>query len=265
MLETNKIYHANCFELFSSIADSSIDMILTDPPYSTTKLKFDTDSSIDFDLLFSEFKRMLKPNGWVFMFGTLQMFASTVPYFKEKFTYIWLKNNFILSSRSAVHPYKKHEYLFALVNYDVKPSKLTFHRDELRTYGHKPYSMVKRKRSDWYSKAIGAGQTETPAIKDRTYREGTSILEFKSNNSLSDKDKLNHPTAKPVDLLTTVIKGFSNERDLILDPFSGSGSTALACQANNRRYIGIELDKDYYAESVNKLKEKDEERKHSSL
>lgn len=55
-----------------------------------------------------------------------------------------------------------------------------------------------------------------------------------------------HPTQKPVELMEDLIKIHTNERDVVLDPFSGSGSTAIACINTNRNYIGFELEKEYY-------------------
>jgi site-specific DNA-methyltransferase (adenine-specific)/modification methylase len=64
----------------------------------------------------------------------------------------------------------------------------------------------------------------------------------------------NHPTQKPVKLLTHLLKIASNEGDTVLDPFMGVGSTGVASILNNRKFIGIELEKDYYKASVKRLK-----------
>ena len=71
----------------------------------------------------------------------------------------------------------------------------------------------------------------------------------------SKKEKIDggHPTQKPVEVMEWLIKRLSNENDIILDPFMGSGSTGVACKNTNRRFIGIELDKDYYNIAMKRL------------
>ena len=91
--------------------------------------------------------------------------------------------------------------------------------------------------------------------KGETKKYPTSILNFKKLHPSITK----HPTEKPVELLSYLIKMYSNENDIILDSCIGSGSTAIACINTNRNYIGFEIDREYYkiAETriENKLKE----------
>ena len=62
----------------------------------------------------------------------------------------------------------------------------------------------------------------------------------------ADKKIYNHPTIKPLEYIRTLIRNSSNENDVILDPFMGSGTTAIACLKENRRYIGFEINEEYY-------------------
>ena len=61
----------------------------------------------------------------------------------------------------------------------------------------------------------------------------------------SEKSFGKHPTQKPLELLTRILLSTTNENDLVLDPFNGSGTTGVACAINNRKYIGIELEEEY--------------------
>jgi site-specific DNA-methyltransferase (adenine-specific) len=79
---------------------------------------------------------------------------------------------------------------------------------------------------------------------------------------MKNKEKRIHPTQKPVDLFGQILRDYSNENDLILDCFSGSGTTAIACHRLKRRFICIEKDKDYYEASVKRL---EDERKQLTL
>lgn len=68
-------------------------------------------------------------------------------------------------------------------------------------------------------------------------------------------NKMQHPTQKPTELIERLIKKFSDEGDIVLDPFLGSGTTAMACINTNRNYIGFELDENYYNIAINRIKE----------
>lgn len=240
MLTLNTIHHGNCFDLLPLIPDGSVDAVITDPPYETTGLHFDKKGRIDWDLFYAEIRRVLKVNGWFFMFGTLEMCAKAMQYFREKFTYIWVKNNFVFSSQSAVRPYIQHEYIFAFLQKDLdKVSQATFKRDELKTYGHESYSMNESEYNGEWNDSIGATGYKRPAIQDRTWRHGTTVLHYPMQQGFG------HCTVKPVALIEYLLGGYTNAGDIILDPFMGSGTTAVACQNTNRNYIGIELHEPY--------------------
>ena len=66
-----------------------------------------------------------------------------------------------------------------------------------------------------------------------------------------------HPTQKPLELMKALIELSTQENQIVIDPFMGSGTTCLACKQLNRKYIGIELNEDYYRAAEKRLKEKD--------
>lgn len=240
MLELNKIHLGNCFDLLPLIPDGSVDAVITDPPYETTGLHFDKPGRIDWDLFYSEIWRVLKINGWFFMFGALEMYKRASDYFQERFTYIWVKDHFALMSQSAMKPYQKHEYIFAFLQKDLqKISTAVLKRDELKTYGHESYSRDGVLLNSEWHKSIGADGYKTPAVKGRTWRHGTTVLYYPRQQGFG------HCTVKPVELIKYLLGGYTNEGDTVLDPFMGSGATALACQSLNRNFIGIELFPDY--------------------
>ena len=65
---------------------------------------------------------------------------------------------------------------------------------------------------------------------------------------------INHPTPKPTKFIKEILEMFTKENDLILDPFMGSGSTGVACQDLNRRFVGFEINKEYYELSRKRLR-----------
>jgi site-specific DNA-methyltransferase (adenine-specific) len=222
------------------IPDGSIDAVITDPPYETTGLHFDKPGRIDWDLFYSEMRRVLKINGWFFMFGTLEMYAKAMQYFRFRFDYVWVKDHFALMSQSAMRPYRIHEHCFAFLQKDLeKVSTAVLKRDELKTYGHEAYSRASCVKDGEWIKSIGGGAVITPDHKNQTWRHGTTVLYY------SRESGYGHCTVKPVAMLEYILKGYTNEGDTILDPFMGSGSTAVACQNTNRNYIGFEMHEPY--------------------
>lgn len=249
-IQPNTIHHGNCFDLLPSIPDGSVDAIITDPPYETTGLHFDKKSTIDWDLFYSEIKRVLKINGWFFMWGTLEMFAGALPYFRLKFDYVWVKNNMVFSSQSAVRPYKKHEHCFALIHPELKKvSELTFDRDAIREFGFEAYSKDSFTRKSEWEESIGSNGQIQPDISNRTWRHGTTVLNAPIQHGYG------HCTVKPLGLIELLVKGYTNEGDLVLDPFAGSGTTAVACQNLNRNFIAMELHEEYVKIGRKRLKE----------
>ncbi len=252
-LEPNSIYNGNCFNLLPLIPDGSVDAIITDPPYETTGLHFDKKGTIDWDLFYSETKRVLKPTGWFFLFGTLQMYKKASDYFRDKFEYVWLKNRPIFQTADAIKPFSRHEKIFAFVHFDVKASLLTFNKKELRTEG-KAYKKGKYPKSSPF-------KNQTTGYKDNDkynsdfwadndgYREGTTILEFNTVANIA------HCTVKPLGLIELLVRGYTNEGDIVLDPFAGSGTTAVACQNLNRNFIAMELHEEYVNIGRKRLKE----------
>ncbi len=252
-IQPNTIHHGNCFDLLPSIPDGSVDAIITDPPYETTGLHFDKAGRIDWDLFYSEIKRVLKPTGWFFLFGTLQMYKKASDYFRDKFQYIWVKSGIVFQTADAVKPFNKHENIFAFVHFNVKASLLTFNKKELRTAGE-AYKKGKYRKTSPMMKQT-SGYTDDNNIIDEFmpdnegYREGTSVLEFPK------VDNIGHCTVKPLSLIETIVKGYTNEGDIVLDPFVGSGTTAVACQNLNRNFIAIELHEEYVTIARKRLKE----------
>lgn len=221
------LMHGDCLELMKGIPDGSVDMILCDLPYGTTQCKWDT--VIPFEPLWQQYKRIIKDNGAIVLFGS-EPFSTELRHSNLKmfrYDWIWEKEqgaNFMLCK---YQPYKVHEII------SVFGKKSCFYNPQM-TQG-KPYISGKGT----------SGDITGNVIKVQTKNEGTryprSILRFNT-----DKNKSLHPTQKPVALLEYLIKTYTNEGDLVLDNCMGSGSTGVACMKTGRRFIGIELDEKYF-------------------
>lgn len=222
-----EIKQGDCLELMKDIPDGSIDMILCDLPYGTTKNKWD--SIIPLDRLWEQYERIIKDN------GCIALFAQT-PFDKVlgvsnlkllKYEWIWGKDNGTGFLNAKKMPLKIHENI--LIFYKNTP----IYNPQMRK-GFKPYSQKSGRGSSNYGEQIRV------ITENNGDRYPIDIIQFKR-----DKNKL-HPTQKPVSLLEYLIKTYTKEGETVLDNCMGSGSTGVACQNTNRNFIGFELDEKYF-------------------
>ena len=233
-----KLIHGDCLEIMKNIPDNSVDMILCDLPYGTTRNCWD--KMIDLEKLWEQYERIIKDN------GAIVLFAQT-PFDKVlgvsnlkllKYEWIWEKPQGTGFLNAKKMPLKNHENI--LVFYKKLP---IYHPqmdgDEIRK--------VKRNPSHKKTSNYGAFEYEEVSLYKGRYPK--SVLKFKY-----DKQKF-HPTQKPIELLEYLIKTYTNEREIVLDNCMGSGSTGVACLNTNRKFIGIELDDKYFEIAKERIKE----------
>ena len=231
MKEQYKIYNGDCLEVMKSIPDKSVDMILCDPPYGTTACKWD--SVIPFDEMWLRLNKLIKDNGAIVLFGS-EPFSSKLRCSNlknYKYDWVWnkkLAGNGILAKKQ---PLKIHENVIVF-NSKIYIPQMT--KGKLRKKLTNNLKISEINGGDGVKRA-----TET--FNDQYYP--TSIQEFSMANLR--RNRL-HPTQKPVDLLEYLIKTYTNENEIVLDFTMGSGSTGVACINTNRKFIGIELDDNYF-------------------
>jgi site-specific DNA-methyltransferase (adenine-specific) len=227
-LELNRIYQRECLDGMALIPDKSIDMILCDLPYGTTRNKWD--SIIPFDKLWMHYERIIKGNGAIVLTAAQPFTSALVMSNPKLFKYeiIWEKTQATGFLNAKKQPLRKHESI--LVFYK---SQATYNPQF--TEG-KPYVAKSN---------AGANKGNYGKFNDNiTVNEGTrypvSILQFKNGG------KTDHPTQKPVDLFEYLIRTYTNEGDVVLDNCIGSGTTAVAAAKANRNFIGFELESKYF-------------------
>lgn len=225
-LESNMIHQIDCLEGMKLIQDKSIDMILCDLPYGTTRNKWD--SVISLDLLWFQYERIIKDNGAIVL-------TAQTPFDKVlgssnlkllRYEWIWDKKQVTGFLNSKKMPLKRHENV--LVFY----KKLPIYNPQF-SMGN-PYEIKRNHSTNNY------GSQKENETKSDGRRYPTSLLEIPQI-----RQKNGHPTQKPVELFEYLIKTYTNEGDLVLDNCMGSGTTAVACILNNREWIGFETDSKY--------------------
>lgn len=227
-ISLNSIIQGDCLEVMKGIPPSSIDMILCDLPYGTTRNKWD--SIIPLDNLWEQYLRITKPNG-VIVLTAVQIFASQLIMSQPKlFKYDWIWEKTIFSGQLNVkrRPLRAHEHI--LIFYNKQP---TYNQQFSKGT---PYSINRKVtfKGEGYNK-----QHDTQKINNG-FRHPSSILKF-SNPRI----KGGHPTQKPVALFEYLINTYTTKGNIVLDNCIGSGTTAIAAIKTGRRFIGIELSKTY--------------------
>ena len=230
-----QLFHGDCLEVMKDIPDKSIDMVLCDLPYGTTQNKWD--SAIPLEPLWEQYKRIIKDNGAILLFGS-QPFTTILNYSNisnYRYEWVWIKNNSTGFQLANKRPLKKHELIS--VFYKKQPT--------YNPQGLIEYNKINKRGS------MGENWSEMNSNNyiQRWTNYPTQILEYKY-----DKQKL-HPTQKPVALLEYLIKTYTNEGEIVLDNTMGSGSTGVACVNTNRKFIGIELDEKYFNIAKNRIED----------
>ena len=242
----NILFNNDCFNVFSQLPNTSVQLVVVDLPYGQTACEWDTE--IDLIKMWEELKRILKPNGQCVFFCSTKFGYSLIKSNPKWFRYdiVWEKHipKGHLNSKKMVM--RKHEMMYLFHN-DKKPKDLNWVYNPQMVKGE-PYSRGCIKQSTIDKGQIYSGQKQFEHKNLTGDRYPTSIIKMGNNNDNSNKL---HPTQKPVELCEWLIKTYSNEGDLVLDFTMGSGSTIMACLNTNRKYVGIEKD-----ESIFKVAEK---------
>jgi DNA modification methylase len=221
------IIEGDCLEGMAKLADNSVDLCLTDPPYGTTACKWD--SVIPFEPMWEQLKRIVKPNGAICLFGS-EPFSSHLRMSNIKmfrYDWIWLKSNgggFLNANRQ---PLKRHEHISVF----SQSQSIYFPQ---KTAG-RPYRCTSAAAGETTQDQTVAGWVTV----NKGDRFPVSWQNFKSETGL-------HPTQKPTALLEYLIKTYTREGETVLDFTMGSGSTGVACKNLNRQFIGIEKDAKYF-------------------
>ncbi len=242
MMKNYRLYHDDCLKILEEIPENTFDMIFADPPYmlsnggitcqngkvvSVNKGKWDESQGFEQDFEFhkkwlSACKRVLKKNGTLWISGTYHSiyscgFAMQLLGYHILNDISWFKPN---ASPNMCCRYFTASHETLIWARKDKKTKHTFNY-ELMKNGDFSSDFIKKPntqmRSVW---AIG-----TPKKSEKTFGK--------------------HPTQKPLDLLERIILASTNEGDLILDPFMGSATTGVAALKHNRKFVGIEKEKEF--------------------
>lgn len=226
-----ELFQGDCLEIMKNIPDKSVDMVFCDLPYGTTACKWDT--VIPFDELWEQYKRIIKEDGVIALFGA-EPFSSNLRMSNlkmYKYDWVWVKSRNSNPSLAKSQPLRHYENIIIFGNKKVRYYPQMTEGEEYKT----------RKGAGGRFAGNKVNKSEQK-VEKRTQRYPKNVIEFKS----CYPNETVHPTQKPVELLEYLIKTYTQEEEIILDNCMGSGSTGVAALNTNRKFIGIELDNNYF-------------------
>lgn len=245
----NYLWNGDCLELMKDIPDKSIDAIICDLPYGTTACKWD--NVIPFEPLWEQYKRIIKDNGAIVLFGSQPFTSALIMSNTEMYKYNWhwdkVKPSSFMNAKNA--PMKKLEDICVF-------SKGTIANGSKRLMKYNPQGLIEcgkirppKNDSVPEQSTIGKRPSRANSYKQEFTNYPTDYIKF------TFETKPKHATQKPLELLKYLVKTYTNENDWVLDNTCGSNTTGVACYDLNRNYIGIEKDIDIYNVAKKRIKE----------
>lgn len=235
-----QLFNDDMFNVYDRLKDNSIDLLLTDFPYGTLNKRNAWDMIINYNKFWKAVDRICKPNCAIISTAA-QPFTSVLissNYKDFKYCLVWEKSKASGYLNAKKQPLRAHEDI--VVFYKKQP----VYNPQMSE--GKPYDKGSAVRD---TEAYGFQAKEVHVKNDSGLRYPRSVLYFKTAEF---EGKL-HPTQKPISLYEYLIKTFSNENDLILDPCMGSGTTGIAAINCNRSFIGIEKELSYFNVASNRI------------
>ena len=232
------LYLGDCLDVLDALKGTAVDAVIVDPPYGTTKNKWDT--PLDWAALWKVLYR-LGSSGCPYVFFGSQPFTSVLVCSNLtgfKYSWVWHKSRFANQMLAKKQPLKVHEDIVVFGG-----------RGAVRYY---PQGLVEinklTSQGSRITDNLGGGTRSTSYVQTYT-NYPRSVQRFKSAG------RTQHPTQKPVALMEYLVKTYTNEGETVLDFCMGSGSTGVACVNTGRNFIGIEKDPEYYAIAEKRIAE----------
>lgn len=252
--DLNNIYNIDCLEGMKKLPDNSIDLVVTSPPYDN--LRDYNGYSFDFEGIATELFRVMKDTGvvvWI-VGDKIKKGNRSLTSFKQClfFQQVGFKVHDVMIYRKKNTPFMRsnaytncYEFMFVF----AKNKIVTFNPIKTKTVRHGIEKLVSNKKSDGVNnKVVGKLNEEKTLTNIWDYAVGLG-------GSTNDKVAFKHPAIFPEKLAQDHILSWSNEGDIVFDPFSGSGTTCKMARLNNRKYLGMEISAEYTEISKERMKQ----------
>lgn len=237
-----RLIHGDCLEVLPTLAAGSVDAVICDLPYGTTNCKWD--AVIPFVLMWEQLRRITKPGGAIVLFGmqpfTSALIASNLPEFR--YTWVWDKRTIAGHANARHRPLMAHEDIavFGRGTLTYRPEMVERTPLELKRLAHR-------------SKPSAAESAHYPGLRlsnsnryDNRWKHPTTVIRIPGIVN-SSREKVAHPTQKPIALMAYLMRTYTNPGETVLDFAAGSFTTTVAALREGRDCIGIEKKAEYFA------------------
>lgn len=243
------LYCGDFADLLPSLKD--VDALIVDPPYFNTDLPFDQTSR---RTNWADFLPVVKDDGYLAVFAPFDLQSEILPFWKVRFSGCWLKTIPVNRTHSAKKPFGSFELftVYAHPNHQVR--NLTWNKVFVPGT---PYRSVKnryktiqnqRGNKDQLERACTSNWTkENYVLENDGTRHQTDVIVGPNKIGMKHAERTAHPTQKPLNVMETLVRWLTNPGDLIFDPYMGSGSTGVAALKLGRRFVGAEINPEYFA------------------
>lgn len=260
-MELNKIYNEDCLEGMKRIPNEYIDLTVTSPPYDNLRTyngAIDGWSFKKFQSIADELYRITKYGGiivWIVADATIKgcetgtSFKQALYFIEHGFnlhdTMIWRKKSYVPLTHNRYE--QEFEYMFVFSKGKPKtfnPIKIPCKYAGTTTWGNASFHKTNK------SGLVNVGKK---AIKD--YKQHGNVFEYDTCKASKKGEHGGHPAPFPNELVKDHILSWSNDNDIVLDPFIGSGTTAIAAIRTKRKFIGFELNEEYFKIAEKRIKD----------
>jgi site-specific DNA-methyltransferase (cytosine-N4-specific) len=252
----NKVFNSDFSTLLKKIPDNSIDLVCVDPPYNLKKAEWDTFVSDQefLNFTFNWIKQVvpkIKPGGSFYIFNTPRNSAHILGYleslglsFQNWIT--WNKKDGFTSTKKKFLPEQE------TIVFVTKPGgEITFNADLIRV----PYESTQRIAAAKTKGILKNGKRWFPNDAGRLCPDVWQISSERHSHKENGKVKVAlHPTVKPIALMERIVLASTNEGDVVLDFFAGSGSTLVAAKRHKRNFVGCDADPQFVKIAKQRLK-----------
>lgn len=245
-----QLFGGDCLEVMPKLLSGSIDMVLVDPPYGTTDCKWD--SIIPLEPMWRQLNRITRANGAIVMTASQPFTTTLISSNMKRFKCHWIYHKACASNFGTARymPMKEHEDIVVFSNGD---GKLPYNpiMQERRGSGKSriKYKVIANTKTACYENGNLANKVK---LKTQDLRYPSSVQQF---NNRAKGDRGLHPSQKPVALMEYLIRTYTDNGDTVLDFAMGSGTTGVACKRLGRRFVGIELNEDYFEIARKRIEE----------
>lgn len=234
------LIHGDCFEKMADMADNSVDLVLCDLPYGIINWTnpYNWDKFLDLEKLFEEYLRITKSKAAIVLFGTepYSSYQRNKGGTLFKYDIYWIKNKQSSPMFAKVKPLRSVEVISVFSNGTTSPGRKN-------NMPYNPQGLKPLNKTVKNSKKDRMVFQSRPSTKEEYVQKFTN---YPKDYVMFNCESGLHPTQKPVDLMRYLIRTYSNEGEVVLDNCMGSGTTGVACKLENRNFIGIESDENYF-------------------